>query len=359
MFERVSLNLCVCIFVSSLLGGCVTIPQSEFRSYLDAFDEFKSASEQSLLDLDSAQQIVESISKKDKKNKGPQIYATPAKINLLSQSFSQKDQVVIRREALDTVIQYNSILVDLAAGRKPSEIKSGVQSLVSGLEGITSLLDKAPLVSGSSVGLISTIVENLDKAQNRKQFILALQKGAPVIDAILVVFTKDAEKTYGIYFSSLQKLARKEQLDITNKYSQMIKVSKEHKVPNSEIQKELDSLNKELSKALPSVGIPFSVNLSVDPASRKEFDAIVLSQLQQTFSQIKKSILSYKEIKLKQVNRYELALSYGQLIRQARITLGHVVKSLNNPETINRNSMELLSVAFDVKRKWHNVKNPK
>ncbi|MCP4522544.1 MAG: hypothetical protein GY827_12760 [Cytophagales bacterium] len=348
------------IIISSLLAllfitSCTTIPQSEFRTYLSSFDEFKKVNEQTIIDLDHAQKIKNKTSKKTSTFSGVSI---PSTVSILSEIEVKRDEISIRKEALEVIDSYNALLTELAAGKSPQEVKASVDSLSSSLKSLSELSSKVSFALPPGVdSLISTVLSKLEEAQNRQNFKEAIKEGQPIIDKMLTLFIKDAQDTYAIHSGSLIKRRKDIKLVIANLQGQIHGVSIEYKAPTGGIKTKFDKLEKKLVETLKKSPNLKIVKIKFTPASNKDFDITTLSQLEQTYVQINSKTKELLDLQKEQQNRYNFAISYGHLVKKVQQTIKVTSIAIDNPQTINESAKEIFAFAFEVKRNIEAIKN--
>jgi hypothetical protein len=339
-------------FSMIFISGCATVPQKEFDSYVQAFNETKEASEQLILDLDAAKKHAEKI-KVGRNPPAKKISPFPAKVNLEAFGSPSLDEIDARREALEVVSRFNTVLIQLAAGKKPEEIKSSVDSLIDGLNGIAGFLDTTLPIPDVASGLITTVIDQLQKAHNRMQFVAAMKKGTPIIDGILELLRRDAEDIYEIMARVAKQDSKGEKDTVFDLWLQMRTVAAEHKAPQGdEMKGGLSEVEQQLRKILDQVGLTVEQGFSntLDTRGSTPFTAIALSQLQQTLAQAERAAVRYTAIVNQQNAYHQLVVSYGQLLWKTRQTLKIVRESLDRPADIRAQAIELIGFAFRVKR---------
>ena len=332
--------------------GCATVPQQEFDAYVQAFDESMKASEKLILDLDAAEKIAAKI-KKGRNPPAARESPFPTEVDLEVFGSPSPDPVDARRKALEAVSRFNTVLVELAAGRKPEEIKSSVDSLIDGLSSVAGLLGTTLPIPGVAIGLITTVVDQLQEADNRVQFVEAMKEAAPIIDAILDLFRKDAQDVYSIMAHVAKKNSKREQDTVSDLLLQMQAVAAEHKAPrHASMAGSISEVEKQLRKVLDQVGLTKEQGFSskLNTTGTKAFDAITLSQLQQTLAQAEAAAVRYTAIINKQKAYYQLVVSYGQLLWKTRQALKVVREASDQPAVIRTQATELIGFAFRVKR---------
>lgn len=331
------------------VGACTSVPEREFKAYTAAFDEVKSATEQLLLDMDGAQNLAKAAGAQPKKKTGSAPF--PLVVDLTSNGSVVDDTVAMRRRSLEVVSRFNTVLISLAAGRKPAEVKSSVDSLISGFKNIAGLVGKSIPVPGGAGDLAATIIGALEKANNRKQFAAAAKKAQPVITAILDLFRKDAEDVYKIMALDAKKRSARERRKVSGLVRQMQGVASLYKVPTIAGKiKRIETLEKKIQTVLGRVDRGASSAKLQVKAGPGVIDELAYSQLEQSLTQAEQAAGNYRVIKQEQLARYQLAVAYGKLLRKTVQSLGAVRAGLDRPADIRAQAMELIGFSFDVKR---------
>lgn len=352
----VRVSCAVIAFVLLGVGGCTIVPQQEFSEYTQAFNEAKSATEQLLLDLDTSKKIVEKI-KNTRNPPAVQAGPFPLKVDLAAFGSPEIDPVGARRVYLEAVSKFNTVLTDLAAGKKPEEVRNSVDSLISGLNNVAGLIGETLPIPGVAGGLISTVIGQLQQARNRQQFVAALQAGAPIVDGILDLFRKDAEDVYTI-MAGVATIDADHQTDLVFDLSeQMKKVAADHKAPEGDVAGDLGKIEKKLRIVLDQAGLTEQQGhmSNLPTTGDNKFDRITLSQLQQTLVQAEAAAVKYTAIIDKQKAYHDLVVSYGLLLLKTRQTLSVARGSLDKPADLRAQATELIEFVFNVKRDWEAV----
>ena len=139
---RYSIELSV-ILAMAFGFGCSSVPHREFKSYSDAFAETKSVTEQLLLEYDLVKRA-EAKSRSAEANPSKLSPPYPSEVNLahIVHGKSFEDPVNARRDALKVVTGFNSVLISLAEGKKPEEVKSVTDSLIENLNTFATLISE-------------------------------------------------------------------------------------------------------------------------------------------------------------------------------------------------------------------------
>lgn len=342
------------IFVTVFGFGCASVPQREFKSYSDAFAEIKSVTERLLLEYDVAKRA-EAKSRPAVETASRLSAPYPAEVNLTRIALVKvlKDPVDSRRDALKVVTGFNSVLISLAEGKKPEEVKSVTDSFIENLNNLAILISddfKIPYV-GQVGAIISTVVTKLEEAESRKQFISALREAEPIIQGILDLFAKDAQEIYKIKAKQADRLWTDHQDKVATLVRQMKKVAKEHSKPAGDQVDKLLEIENNVRKVYDSVGLNDNSE-KLSTAGNRSLDELTISQLEQTLIQANSEADKYQAVIKAQAAFHKLIISYGQLLSQTKSALTTVRLALDAPVDIHLQANELISFVFEVKRDW-------
>lgn len=348
-------GIVLCVILAMVFGfGCSSVPHREFKSYSDAFAETKSITEQLLLEYDLAKRA-------EAKSRSPQASLSklsppyPSEVNLthIVHGKSFKDPVNARRNALKVVTGFNSVLISLAEGKKPEEVKSVTDSLIENLNNFATLISedfKIPY-AGQVGAIISTVVTKLEESENRKQFIAALREAEPIIQSILALFAKDAQDIYKIKARQTDRLWTDHQDKVATLVRQMKKVAKEYSKPVGDQVNKLLEIEKKVREVYDRAGLNENSE-KLSTTGNKPLDELTISQLEQTLVQANSGADKYEAVMKAQVAFHKLIISYGQLLAQTKSALTTVRLALDAPVDIRQQANELISFVFEVKRDW-------
>ena len=340
--------------IAILVSGCTSVPQREFKSYSAAFMETKSVTEQLLLEYDQAKRV--ETEARSVKPSGIDIgppYPANVTLTVGAQNQAAADPVDVRREALEVVSSFNAILIGLAEGKKPEEVRSITDSFLEDLNSVANLFGSQfaiPYV-GQIGALISTVITKLQEAENRHQFVAALREAEPIIQGILLLFAKDAEDIYLIRAMQADRQWSESQDRVATLIRQMKGVAKEHAPPEGNYGQKLKTIEKDVRSVLDRVALR-ETNQTLSTVGQSTFNELTLSQLEQTLVQAKSEADRYEAVIKEQVAFYKLIVSYGELLKKTKASLTAVRLALDAPADIRQQSKELLSFVFTVKRNW-------
>lgn len=349
-----NIKICSVSIISVLAIGCATVPQREFKSYSDAFEETKNVTERLLLEYDAAKRSEEKLkAEKTPVHISNSPYPPSVTITFESINGSSTDYVGARREALEVLSSFNTVLMSLAEGKKPEEIKSSVESLIGGLQNVASLVGaNLPIPYAGEIGsLISTVVAKLQEAKNRQQFVDALREAEPIIRGILLLFAKDAEDIYRIRAIQADRLWSGHQDAVATFVRQMRAVAEEHAHPAGNQEERLAKIEKDTRQVLDRAGLEKNSE-KLPTSGTRPFDALTLSQLEQTLVQAEGEADKYQAVIRAQNALLELVVSYGRLLSKTNDALTIVRAAIDDPPDIRQQALEFVSFAFAVKRDW-------
>ena len=348
-------GIVLCVTLAMVFGfGCSRAPHREFKSYSDAFAETKRITEQLLLEYDLAKRTeAKSRSAEASPSKLSPPYPSEVNLTKIVHGKSFKDPVNARRDALKVVTGFNSVLISLAEGKKPEEVKSVTDSLIENLNNFATLISedfKIPY-AGQVGAVISTVVTKLEEAENRKKFMVALREAEPIIQSILDLFAKDAQDIYKTKARQTDRLWTDHQDKVATLVRQMKNVANEHIKPVGDQVNKLFEIEKNVREIYDRVGLTENSE-KLPTTGNKPFDELTISQLEQTLVQANSEADKYEAVIKAQVAFYRLIISYGQLLAQTNSALNTVRLALDAPVDIRQQANELISFAFQVKREW-------
>jgi len=334
--------------------GCVRVPQRSFQSYSDAFAETKTITEQLLLEYDAARRVEEMHSAPAEPSpRAGTYYPSEVTIARMGVKKGPKDPVDARRDALEVVSGFNAVLISLAEGRKPDEVKSVTDSLIGDLNTFATLIsDDFQIPYAGQIGaLISTVVTKLEEANNRRQFIAAIRAAEPIIQGILVLLAEDAQDIYTIKARQADRLWMHHQGSVAVLVRQMKGVAKECATPTGELATELQDLEQRIRAVYDRVDLTENSE-ELTTAGTRPFDRLTMSQLEQTLVQATAEADAYEAVINSQVAFHTLIVSYGQLLAETQSALTTVRLALDEPVDIRQQASELIPLVFAVKRNW-------
>lgn len=334
------------LFVALVISGCTTVPQQEFKAYTAAFDEVKDGTETLLLEFDAAEKLA-AKAKASKKAASPTAFPLTVSLNM---GTAPSDPVAARRTALEAVVRFNTVLTELAQGKKPEEIRSSVDSLITGLMNVADLAGTTLPISGAVVPLVTTVIGQLEKAANRAQFAEALRKGEPIIDEILRRFALDAQDLYVIRATDAIRRSGRAKAAVTASVRQMRRVALEHDNPAAAHAAKIAKIETAIRAALDRVGQTANTNKLTATPGGLPFDQLTLSQLEQTAMQMEVEAGKFEAVIAEQKAYYDMVMAYGRLLAQAGASLKAVRMAIDKPADVRAQAMELISFAFALKR---------
>jgi len=350
MIRKIGRKSFTWLFCLLLGSGCVAVPYQEFKTYDQAFTETKAATEKLLIEYDAANQRVEKKSIDQKSGSSP--YPGHVDLSPVINPLKANNPVTARYDALKMVGTYNTLLITLAEGKSPAEVKTVADSLISSTNQFASLLGTTDFIPyAAPIGkLVATLVQKLEEAQNRKQFIAALKEGEPIVQKILDLFAEDAQDIYELKAIEADRELFKFTKKVTDFNRQIKQVALEYKKPSGEMPEKIQVIEKKLGVIYNRVKSKNSSDLKFSGA--KILDNLVISQFEQTLVQAESAASGYEKIVSEQQAFYELIMSYGGLLGKTKSTLTIVRLAMDQPVNINDQAKELFDFVFQVKRDW-------
>lgn len=341
-------------FLTVIFGtGCAAVPTTEFKAYTEAVDAVNQESEKFLVDLANSRALISDSDAGTSGNASQNAPSSPFPLNASNPDTKgvSPSAAEARRRALDVVTKYNTTLAELAAGRSPEQVKSGVKSLITSLNTLKTTIGIGAgtlIPFGSQIGnLLGTVIQKLDEANNRQQFIDAMRLGAPIISQIFVIFTQDADDLYAARASASFKNLGAVRDKAIPMVIQMRNVAMTSPAPTGTNEKErFDKVKSELESLAPRIGIKGAVLVSGTTGTYSE---IMLSQLEQTLVDVQSQAEKYKSIIDAQQAYYKWIQSYKALIAKANASLAAVVTALDKPVDLNVLAADMVGFVFQVK----------
>lgn len=331
------------------LGACDSVPKAEFKTYADAFDEVKQASEQYLTEY--------ALAKAERAKTAPGAaepasdYPTPQELRQRVVDRGPDSDIRERRRALEAVVRYNGVMLALAEGKSAQEVASGIGSLIAAVQSVGALIGAGvPGLPGSAVALASRFLAELQKADNRAQFVEALKVGEPLIQGILALLKEDAIDIYTIRFGSGEQQIGNRLTTIRRMIAQMTSVTAEFAPPSGTFRDGFARFDAQLATTLKDAGIAGKIEWpSRSGGSPPAFSALVLTQLQQTTGQIEGEVGKIGAVRNELKAFANLTTSYMKMIDGARASLAIVRTALDRPPDIRAQALQLVEFAFAVK----------
>jgi hypothetical protein len=264
-----------------------------------------------------------------------------------------QDDILARRRALELIQRFNTTLSELAVGRSPDEVRASANALISGLNQFAEVVELgagAAIPFGSEVAtLIGTVVQKLEEAHNRAQFVAAMRAGAPVISRAFRQLQADANHVYRIRALDARSRALAVRIDMSNKVQEMTGVAATVQSPTDEVNiAALKDVQDRLTRLVRATGLqePDALRTTGPDA----FSKLVITQLQQTLTQLETSGKGYQAIVDEQNAFYGWTESYKAMVGKADATIKAVVVALDQPFDLPAAASDLVAFAFQVKR---------
>lgn len=338
-------------FVAGLtlvLVGCAQVPTRELSQYRSAFAEAQSASEAVLIDFSEAIEVAENI-----KASAAQPDARPARFSTeLDSTDRQPDAIQVRRNALRTIETFNNVLLTLAEGKTVESVQASAGGFVNAAsEFAISAGSKAVPGLSSVVGIVQTVVGEMEKARLRQEFEQAVRNGAPVIKKMVSLLIEDRYDHLALRANE----ANLRHVDIVNDItSQIVEVRalfSSRKAPAGD--NPLPDIQGALNTAIKPAAAAFTFALPVKLAYGKSGEAFSTQDgvlAGQIIGQIQERVATYKQ-NIEQYEKLRSALNnYGALLMKMQTALDALVRTLDAPQKVEDVSNEILRVTFALKK---------
>lgn len=232
--------LCALAAVSALLGGCTQVPRAEFDAYRAAAAQVTAATNEVLSDFQAAYSTAESLGYVGENLATP----SPAEARVTPPVPAAEDEpapapgsigigrrgvwqppmpaavdpderiVASRRAALEIVEQYNRALLALAEGTQAQEFTKEAEGLIGALRDFpwAALSEQAARTvasiapgGGAIVEVFLTALEQAQRERDRRSFIAAVQKGAPLIEGLIDLLIADTANYRNIRYALIER----------------------------------------------------------------------------------------------------------------------------------------------------------
>ena len=238
----------------------------------------------------------------------------------LAASKEGDDVIRARLQAWAVVEEYNQVLVALATGRSPEEIRETVDGLLSSLTSLPDQFSKLTSLATKIVPYaegVAFVIELIEKAIAERRFRDAVDAAAPLIDGLLTdILIPDAQVYYdvriGLFFADVVPQLR----DIRSLGRQFSQLAKGH-TDDTTVSKLLEEINDEL-KRLPMWDMTNNSLRSSGTGSSPDIEKLAqLLHLRSTIGQRIESVLD-ADATLQAFR--EAVVSYAQLLGLLRET---------------------------------------
>ncbi|OGT82918.1 MAG: hypothetical protein A3H91_12225 [Gammaproteobacteria bacterium RIFCSPLOWO2_02_FULL_61_13] len=350
MTHRVYRSLAVSLLV--FVASCAQIPTAELAQYRSASAEVQKAAEGILIDFAAIKEASEAEQKRKEAEKaapkGPVLFSTALEYS----SVAQPDAVTVRRTALRTIDNFNNTLATLAEGKSVEAVQTAAGGAVEAANNFIVAAGAAAVPGlGALIGVVKTLVGELEKAGLREEFDKAVRNGTPTILKMLEALI--AERQDHITLRAIA--ADNQQVKLVDEMISQVQILRtlvrEHSPPASgdprqDIENALNAALKPVERVLTS---PLPIRLSYQdktPPFASEHRLLA----EQAVAQITERGAAINA-NTEQFEKLRSALNnYGAMLRRMQDALGMLVSALDRPQKFDKVSEDLFGIAFSLKK---------
>ena len=352
-------------FAFLVSAGCASIPQTEFNTYRDAFDQARTAGQEVLLDVSVAE--AECIQRalcaeKNASQDGKPSTATP-KVALPYQRTYQSISIAASGEniaiserirAFEVISRYNQILTDLAEGKSVAQVSKSANVLV---EALTSIVGLTPALGN----LFSNLAVAFEKARSREEFVRAIRAGEKPISNIFAFLAADIPS----YYEIRRILVEKDRNLVLTRLSTRVQVAEATVLglslpTNSEWKDDWkahqSAINDELKKmgGLPSGGRSYA---EFKFSGKGEWNNLTSQQMAGVTNEVAKDVRDYLAI-VEKINTYfALLQKYERLLDATKQAMIKLRLAVDSPQDFGTQFEDMFQMALLVRRDFIKYRN--
>lgn len=367
--DRFSPSGSIVLAVLILLGGCTEIPKAEFGAYQESFTAARTISEEIMTDY----LVKRSKGEKFRQQaKVPSAADNPNAIvfdpNAVDQAVGPDTHIQQRVQAWDTIGRYNDTLAALAEGKSTQEIKSKLNTLTNSVTTLAKGIGAGLPGLGLASEIVGKFLEFAEKARLRAEFVKAVQKGKPIISAIVSkVFIPDTKT-----FDSERKVLADDALikaerSVIKHSRAMVQLTAEHKNPaaGSALGKAKALTRAKLMEVVSEFGlsgtrvrIPTAAGAKAvkvaDFGNTKVANTASYTQLVQTqLDQLLKSVLAEHkkraDVLTYRQDYHQLLAKYVKLLKKMDASLTSVQQAIDRPQNLTTEAQSIFSFVLDIR----------
>lgn len=331
-----------------LSAACTSVPTQELSQYRQAFAATQAASEAILMDFAAA------VHSAQVRQRSAVPSAEPAggiTARLENGGSKPPDAIEVRRRAVRTIDQFNSVITTLAEGRSVKEVQGSAGGFIHAAQSFVVAAGGNAVPGLSSLtGVVNTLLGQIEQARARAEFERAVRSGAPVIAAILDVLVEEREQHMGL---RVQEANLREVIildELTTRAAALRSLIGDHSAPVRNDPRAMlqEALNASLVPAQGQLAFKLPLQLSYQnskPALTPE-QALLAQELLAGVRAWSEAFIANRAA----IENLRAALNnYGLLLNQTQIALSSVVTNLGRPQSLQQISENLLGVAFELK----------
>ena len=345
----------LCALVLATVSGCAEIPRQELTTYVEAYSQARSASEQVLTDLVASRERIESYRAEeaagDARSETRDDYVPPTKRG----SASGTDAITVRLAALALVSEYNSILVAIAEGNGMDTLRGKVQGAVESSTSLLSLMGTTVPGAGALTGLLQTVASEAQRHMDRQAFAHAMRDGAPLVKEILQSLIDETPLIVRVH----EGIWDAESASLEGQAFSVVRAiraeARRHGPPASDSPEEarVAELEAKLSEQLDHFGRD---DVTLRFAGTAPVTSEVLGQLEADLPQLEAAVQAFVESQRKSPALRDLMDQYVLALSTTQDALDSVSLALDRPVDFARVAAELLEAAISIKREYATYK---
>ena len=349
-------QLAFCALLLTIISACSEVPQQELTTYVDAYNQARSASEQVLTDLVASREKIKAYqAEKAARETQPVttrgVYVPPT----MRASGSGPDAIAVRLAALALVSQYNDILVVIAEGKRVEALQAKVQSAAGTATKLLSLAGTAVPGAGALTGLLQMIASEAQKYADREAFAKAIKNGAPLIKQIVQFLIDETPLIVQVHEGVWDAESAPLRGQASRVVRSILAEVKQYGPPalDSPEEARVATIEAILTKQMTQIQ-PRTVTLNFDgqaPVTAQE-----LGQLEAGLPQVEAAVRAFVENRQKSPALRALMDQYVNTLSTTQNALDNVSLALDRPVDFTRIAVELLETAISIKQQYATYK---
>lgn len=346
-----NLALGVAAATMTFLSACTQIPVAQLASYKQAFSQAQGASEQVLIDYDLALKEARAFGRSREAT-----VSLPAPYPLTWVEASSRagtrlpDDIETRRLAFKVVADYNGVLTQLAEGKSIDEVKASASGLLTSADKFLTVAKGVgiPGLSGLT-GLVSTLIEQFEKARLREEFVLAVEKGAPIVQKIMDIMIEDIASHYEVRATILNRERVRIVAAMRTSAETVQRIVLQYNIPAIELDRLETSINDKLAIARAEIRVlPLKIVGGAGQAAA--FSPVVQAQIRDELNSLDRLSKRYGDNIAAMTSLTGTLDQYKKLLQASQASLKSLVKSLKEPVDIAASADEIVGIAFSLRR---------
>lgn len=331
-----------------LSAACTSIPTQELSQYREAFAATQTASEAILIDFADAVHVAEAR----QRAVAPAVAPAGAFNAKLEDGASRPpDTIEVRRLALRTIDQFNSVITTLAEGKSVEEVQGTAGGFINAAQSFVVAAGGNSVPGlGALTGVVNTLLSQIEQARARAEFERAVRSGAPIIASMLNALIDERQEHMDLRAveANLREVGIVNEL--TTRAAAVRSLIGDHSAParNDPRAAIEGALNAALKPAQGNLAFQLPLPLSYQagkPALTPE-QALLAQELIAGAKESSDALVANRAA----IESLRDALNnYGVLLHQTQSALSAVIANLGRPQSLQQISESLLGVAFELK----------